>query len=257
MNWNNVVTKVGPHVVKIETQSGFGTGFLCAYSENRVFCGIATALHVVFEADRWQQPLRIHGHDFKKSVLLKEPDRIIFPDYDNDSAVILVPHPEHLGLPQTLIQLRPIETPLGIGIDVGWLGFPGLEPLTLCFFSGNISARKADRSAYLVDGVAINGVSGGPVLHSDGTDGVQFVGVVTAYRANRMTGETLPGLLVAQDVSHLHSVIQQIRDRDDAIKKRAELKQDRPPTAPPSAQPPVVVIPARPAKVTPSKPAEP
>ena len=230
MNWNEVINKAEPYVVRIDTPSGFGTGYLCGYNEDKSFCTIATALHVVREADYWQQPMRIHNHNFGKTVFLKETDRVIFTNDKNDSAVILCP--PQLDLPQALIELRPIKSPLSIGAEIGWLGFPALEPFQCCFFSGNISARMEDRSQYLIDGVAINGVSGGPVLYPSQTDGVQFVGVVSAYRANRMTGETLPGLLVAQDVSHFHEVISQIRTRDEALKKRAEIEASRPATPP-------------------------
>src|SRR5690606_14711213 len=160
----------------------------------------------------------------------------VFTNPRTDSAVILFPSRD-LCLPESLIQLRPIETALSIGVEVGWLGYPHLEPYTLCFFSGNISARRDDRSAYLVDGVAINGVSGGPVLCTDHADGVQFVGVVSAYMANRQRGDTLPGLLIAQDVSHFHGVIQQIRSLDEALQKRAQMEAAQQRESSPSPEP--------------------
>ena len=52
------------------------------------------------------------------------------------------------------------------------IGFPTIEPYKLCFFSGSISAGRDDDSAYLIDGVAINGVSGGPVFYLEATEGV-------------------------------------------------------------------------------------
>lgn len=65
-------------------------------------------------------------------------------------------------IPEQLIELLPIEKHLKIAVPVGWLGFPAIDPNTLCFFSGSISARQ--HSQYLIDGVAIHGVSGGPVI---------------------------------------------------------------------------------------------
>lgn len=236
MNWDSIIDTVSPYLVKIETPTGSGTGFLCAYSDMADYCGIATALHVVEDADQWQQPMRLHSHNFEKTVLLKEGERVVLPEFKTDSAVILLSKAK-LDLPKALIELRPIETPLSTGAEVGWLGYPSLEPYTLCFFSGNVSARQAERNAYLIDGVAINGVSGGPVFHRADKGDVQFVGVVSAYRANRLPGQTLPGLLIAQDVSHLHSIVTRIRNVDDAERKRAEMKEkegDRPPDAPPS-----------------------
>ncbi|MDO9307758.1 MAG: serine protease [Deltaproteobacteria bacterium] len=224
MNWDQVVQKVTPYLVKIETPSGSGTGFLFAYNDDHSWCGVATALHVVSSADEWQQPIKIHNFNFSQTVFLPVDQRVIFTDYKSDSAVIFF-ESSKLQLPNDLIPLRSIDTRLNIGAEVGWLGYPAIEAYTLCFFSGNISARRDDLRAYLIDGVAINGVSGGPVIFNTATDGVQFVGVMTAYRANRTYGDALPGLSIAQDVSHFHDVIQQVRSVDDANRKKRELEE--------------------------------
>jgi hypothetical protein len=224
MNWNTIVDKIKPYIVKIETPSGSGTGFLCLYNENKKWCGIATALHVVSDADDWQQPIKIIHYASFEQIFLKESQRVIYTDYKTDSAIILIEKPEKMPLPATVLPLQPIDRPLDIGFEVGWLGFPYIEPYTLCFFSGCISARREDRKAYFIDGVSINGVSGGPVFYSNETEGVKIVGIVSAYKANRATGATLPGLLIAQDVSHFHGVTQHIKSIDEARKKKQELK---------------------------------
>jgi len=226
MEWDDVVQKVTPYIVKIATPDGHGTGFLLSYNDDRSWCGVATALHVVSDADSWQQPIKIHNHDFSKTAFLNAADRVIFTDYATDSAVIFFPSSQ-LELPNDLIPLRPIDTRLNIGVDVGWLGFPAIEAWSLCFFSGTVSARRDDLKSYLIDGVAINGVSGGPVINSTATDGVQFVGLMTAYRANRASGGSLPGLSIAQDVSHLHGVIQHVRSIDEANRKKKEIEQQQ------------------------------
>jgi len=219
MNWEQIVEKVAPYIVKIETPTGSGTGFLCGYNAEKTYCLIATAFHVVKEADEWQQPLKIHNSSFDKQVFLQESQRFIFTDYKTDSAVIFCPCSD-LTFPEGLIPLRPMDVPISVGTEVGWLGYPGIAAYTLCFFSGNISAKQ---DGYLIDGVAINGVSGGPVMYSSATEGIEFVGVITAYHANRLTGSALPGLSVAQDVSHLHGVIQRIKSVDEAKRKKLEL----------------------------------
>ena len=226
MDWDNVVQKVTPYIVKIETPANSGTGFLLSYNDNRSWCGIATALHVVSNADSWQQPIKIHNHNFSKTAFLNAGQRVIFTDYATDSAVVFF-ESSKLELPNDLIPLRPIDTRLNIGVEVAWLGYPAIEAWTLCFFSGTVSARRDDLKAYLIDGVAINGVSGGPVINSTATDGVQFVGVMTAYRANRAYGDALPGLSFAQDVSHFHGVIQHVRSIDDANRKKKEIEQQQ------------------------------
>jgi hypothetical protein len=231
MNWDDIVKKVSPHIVRIETQSGHGSGFLFLYNDNKTWCGVATALHVLYHADKWKQPIQIYHSDSNKTLFLKENKRVITTDWDTDSAVLLFEIGD-FPLPQNLIPLLPSSNPLSIGLEVGWLGFPAIESFTLCFFSGIVSARQDFRKAYLIDGVAINGVSGGPVLYSTGTEGIQFIGTVNAYKANRVTGETLPGLLIAQDVSHFHDVLQQVRSQDEANKKKQEFEKSKQPIEP-------------------------
>jgi hypothetical protein len=218
MNWDQVVQKVTPYIVKIETPTGYGTGFLSLYNEDKTWCGIATAAHVVSDADEWQKPIKIR-HQGSPDVLFLQPS-----DWKTDSAVILFLK-GNLNLPEIPITLFPVGATLGIGVEVGWLGFPAIESHTLCFFSGNVSARQEFRNAYLVDGVAINGVSGGPVLFLTETEGVQIIGTVSAYQANRATGEALPGLLIAQDVSHFHDVLNHVRSVDEARNKKLEFEE--------------------------------
>ena len=249
MNWDEVVHRVTPYVVKIETPVGHGTGFLCLYTEGNTFCGIATANHVVAHADDWQQPIRVHHQSSKAVALIKEEKRVIFTDPIRDSALLLV-DPSHFQLPEALVPLLPLENILPIGVDVGWIGYPAVRRYSQCFFSGRISAFDDYRHAYLIDGVAINGVSGGPVLYSDGQDSIHIIGSVSSYIANRATGEALPGLSVAQDVSHLHEIAKHIRTIEEARTAQAAeaAKQKRKseeeaatspnPTTPPPGEPP-------------------
>jgi len=239
MSWNAIVEKVTPYVVKIETPRGHGTGFLCLYNHDKSFYGIATARHVVSYADEWQQPIRLHHFPTTTTVFLREADRTIWADLETDSAVILA-QPGELKLPEDSIPLLPTTVSLAIGTEVGWLGYPALASSTLCFFSGNVSARQEWRHAYLIDGVAINGVSGGPVIYSTDTEGVQIVGTVSAYVSNRVTGDTLPGLSIARDVSHFHEAISTIKSLDEAKEKKqaqAQEKQQSQSDNPPSTEP--------------------
>ncbi len=69
-----------------------------------------------------------------------------------------------IPLPKEPIQMQPDGKYLKIGNEIGWLGFPAVSPFEMCFFTGRISTWLAQTRTYLVDGVAINGVSGGPAL---------------------------------------------------------------------------------------------
>jgi hypothetical protein len=155
---------------------------------------------------------------------------------------VILFEPGELQLPEDTIPLIPISNPLAIGTEVGWLGFPALASSTLCFFSGKISARQEWRHAYLVDGVAINGVSGGPVMYSTATEGVQIVGTISAYVSNRATGDALPGLSIARDVSHFHDTINLLKSLDEARKKKQAQAEEQKtqiqgPEPPPSTEP--------------------
>lgn len=183
MNWDQVVQKVTPYIVKIETPTGYGTGFLSFYNSDKSWCGIATAAHVVSDADEWQKPIRIRHQGSDSALFLQPNERVIYINWNTDSAVVLFLKGK-LQLPEVPIALFPVGASLGIGVEVGWLGFPAIESYTLCFFSGIVSARQEQRKAYFIDGVAINGVSGGPVLFLTETEGVQIVGSVSQYRVN-------------------------------------------------------------------------
>lgn len=223
MSWDKTIEVVRPHVVKIATPDGWGTGFLTFYNHDHRYCGIATAAHVVDHADDWQQPIRIMHEQSETPRFLKEDD-LIFLDRPNDLAIVFF-FKGDLKLPELPIPLLPLDQPCSIGADVGWLGYPGLAQELLCFFAGAVSARAISGRSYLIDGVAINGVSGGPVFHCPSSDKVQIIGCVSAYHANRATGETLPGLLRAQDVSHFHAVARTIQDLNEANAKKREFEE--------------------------------
>jgi Trypsin-like peptidase domain len=223
MKWDDAIKIVTPHVVRISTPSGYGTGFLTFYNSNGRWCGIATAAHVVSHADEWQQPIRIYHQHSDTTSFLNQDGRMIFLDHKNDSAVIFFLKGD-LQLPEVPIPLFPVNDRCSLGADIGWLGYPAIEPNSLCFFSGAVSARLEHRGAYLIDGVAINGVSGGPVFHCNSSDQIQIIGCVSAYHANRATGEALRGLLRAQDVSHFHEAADTIRSWDEASAKKAEFE---------------------------------
>jgi hypothetical protein len=98
---------------------------------------LASAAHVVTHADAWQEPIRIRNAASVR--FLKVEDRVIFLDQPTDSAVVLFFKGE-FQLPESPIALIPVSEPCSIGVDIGWLGFPNLEPDTMCFFSGTVSA---------------------------------------------------------------------------------------------------------------------
>jgi len=221
ITWGKAIEIVKSYVVKIDTPGVSGTGFLCAYTESKIVCGIATAAHVVNKSHIWEEPIRIQHFISGETKLLHASNRVIYLDTKLDTAVILfakgkIPFPE-----ETLTFLSEKKY-LRAGNEIGWVGFPSVSPNNLCFFTGKISCWLDDIRTYLVDGVAINGVSGGPVFFIR-TNGIEVIGSVTAYLPNR-AGAT-PGLAMVSHAKQFQSVIKTIKDFDEAKKKEALLKK--------------------------------
>ena len=108
-----------------------------------------------------------------------------------------------------------------VGAEIGWLGFPAIASWEQpCFFTGAVSAWIHDENTYLVDGVAINGVSGGPafVVYS-AVKALVLMGVVSAYIPNKATGETLPGLSVIMDVEQFQELAKEFKSLEEAAEK--------------------------------------
>jgi len=227
LDWYEAVEIITPHVVKISTPYGSGTGFLIGKALTVPIIGVATAAHVVDQAVDWQQPLKIEHFTSGKSVFLPSANRAVLVDAKKDTAVVIFSNDgDLLPLPQTPISLPPDKKFVKVGVEVGWLGFPEISRQDLCFFSGHISSRLRALNAYLVDGVAINGVSGGPTFVT-AEDKIAIIGVVSAYFPNRATGETLPGLSMVRDVSQFPDILKSFQSIDEAKAKEDEAAQQQ------------------------------
>jgi len=221
IEWHSAVENAEPLIFRISTPGGSGTGFIFSKSDTTNIVAVATALHVVEHAHIWEEPIRLTHYKTGESFFLKAEDRAILYDYEQDTAAVMFTwdncQPD-VVLPELIEEDNFVKT----GVEIGWLGFPAVSQGELCFFSGRVSAAIQNNTAYLVDGVAINGVSGGPTLWL-GQNQAKCVGVVSAYIPNRSTGESLPGVAVVQDVRQFHDVISRFRSLDEAKSKEAEL----------------------------------
>ncbi len=179
LDWYQAVELVSPHVVKISTPRGSGTGFLLYMGSNTPICAIATAAHVIEQAHYWEEHIRLEHENSGKSAIIRHNQRAIFIDDDRDTAVIMI-NKDLLPFPKDTLPLAPQGKVLKAGNEIGWVGYPAVSHANLCFFGGRISAWALQRKAYLVDGVAINGVSGGPAFNIK-EDHVVIIGVVSAY----------------------------------------------------------------------------
>lgn len=234
MEWPKAIESIEEYVVRIATPRGSGTGFIVYWSESAALCAVATAAHVVDNAHYWEEPVRVQHHKSGKTVVLRANSRAIFLDERLDTAAILF-GPSEIPMPKTNIELLPQDKYLKVGHEMGWIGFPGIAPTSLCFFSGRVSAWLEARRSYLVDGVAINGVSGGPAFHAL-SENVVVIGVVSAYIPNRLTGDTLPGLCEIRDVRQFQELAENFQSLEQA--KEKEDIPTAPPPPPPEGTPP-------------------
>jgi hypothetical protein len=202
--------------VRISTPNGHGTGFL--FAQNTDLWGIATAAHVISDEHAWEQSIRIEHLESHTELMLHHTERGIIISPKADAAAIVV-RKGTIPFPGALLPLIDPTMFAPVGVEVGWLGYPGLGSMTdqLCFFSGRISCWLEDQSTYLVDGVAIQGVSGGPAF--DRADG-ELLGIVTSYVHSAVRGQTLPGLLSVCDVAELQLAVQVLQDLEQAKQKQ-------------------------------------
>lgn len=234
-NWYTCCERVEPYIFKILTPRGSGTGFFLGYSGTKKLCGIATAAHVIDQSFYWEEPIRLVHQDSGEAVFLRPEDRIIYVDERRDTASVIF-NPKKLGLPADAPALISAGKHLKVGVDIGWMGFPAVSPNNLCLFRGSVSCWLKDDSAYLLDGVVINGVSGGPVFSGYADGSFRIAGVVSAYLPNRATGVSLPGLCLASDVGPFYETLAKLKDFDAA--KNEEKKPEQPPATPtPAAKP--------------------
>ncbi|MBL0211354.1 MAG: trypsin-like peptidase domain-containing protein [Holophagaceae bacterium] len=232
MHWHEAYEKVLPHILRIETPDGAGTGFLFGYNADRSLAAIATAAHVVDRAHAWKQPIKIIHHTSGQEVFLQGHERVVFLDRKRDSASILVPTGT-LPLPESPLPLMDVKQIKKVGVVLAWVGFPSVAYPELCFFTGSVSAFLFNDDCYLIDGVAINGVSGGPVFDALTGNQPELVGSISAYISNRVGGASLPGLLRAQDITSFHEALQTVRSLDEARKMEEEQSKDQPPSVSP------------------------
>ena len=222
MSWFKLQQHVEPYLIRIETQQGSGTGFLFAYNPTDTLAAIATAAHVIDDAHEWKQPIKLIHNKTGQMAFVTEDMRVVFVDNKRDSAVILVAK-SLLPLPTTTFPLADSAKFKKVGVELGWTGFPSVAYPNLCFFTGRVSSFLGRQDCYLIDGVAINGVSGGPVFCELKDGNPEIVGIISAYMPNR-SGNT-PGLLRAQDITYFDSTLKTLRSLHEA--KEKEKSQDQ------------------------------
>ena len=219
-DWAAAIETIKPHCFKVATPQGSGSGFLITFRSSTGFCGVATAYHVIEHAHEWHEPIKL-GHEATRIMTtVQEGDRLIREDKSKDVAVILFQKGD-LAVPTDALPLVPADKYIKPGLAIGWAGYPAVAPERFLFFSGRISCFLEDVGGYLVDGVAINGVSGSPAFASFGQGEVTILGLVSAYIPNRVFGESLPGVSFVAGIYPFYEIIKGIESLEDARDQEA------------------------------------
>lgn len=213
-------------VFKIRSPRGHGTGFhVGTYGSG--LCAIATANHVIQSELDWNEPIKLVHFETGKEILLSSENRAIIPFRNSDMAMIVFPKPADLVVPEDEISFLQSEFFLNPGVSIGWCGFPAVRNEQLCFFHGYISCHLPSEERYLVDGVAINGVSGGPVFFIENNRPI-IAGVISAYIPNRSVGDSLPGVSVVSWIRpEYENMVKSLRNLPSATEVAEKIQDEQ------------------------------
>ncbi|CAG1022695.1 hypothetical protein MTYM_01918 [Methylococcales bacterium] len=225
MNYSRYVALISPYIVKIKTQTQFGTGFV--FWQNDEFCCIGTASHVIEPAVQpgWEQPIVVSQQQ-GISLRIYPEHRIVFSNLDEGDSAAVIIRKSGLNLPCECLPLMDTKEIVPIGHVVHWIGFPTIISEEAkhrpSFFSGVISNYFAESKEYVIDGVAIHGTSGGPVFYRGGKAGkIRILGSISSYKVNRVRStsgtEYYPGLAFAHSFSAFDPLVDGL-DRLDAVR---------------------------------------
>jgi len=192
-NWVEPFNNMQKWVVKVELNNSFGTGILMAQREfkGKNEIAIATAYHVIKNTK--SDFIKITHYSTQKKETYQTNKSLFLHNLERDLCLMILEKRNFILPTEEELLIMQDDKILVPGVQIGWCGFPGIIENNLCFFSGHISSILKNSGDYLVDGTAINGVSGGPAFFKDQNKAV-LIGIVTNYIPNLATGLTLPGL---------------------------------------------------------------
>jgi hypothetical protein len=197
-SWDKVVDMAERVTLQIRASNSLGTCFAVSVGKKTKLQGahyiFATAWHVVKSVADSKLPICMMSANGE--ISFKAPSGyyqiIRLGSEVFDTALVYLWTSEEIVPQEHLLPMLDWNMMMPKGAELGWVGFPALSNSGLCFFCGTISGHVNSPPTYLVDGVAINGVSGGPALDNR----AHIIGLVSSYIPNRVDKyTTLPGLL--------------------------------------------------------------
>ena len=237
--WREAVEAIEPSVIRVLTPYGSGSGFLAARSREGNLVGIATAARVIAAAHFSQQTIRLQYGGSTNKLPLSPADRAVLLDPGQDTAVIVAPG-STVPLPDLALPIAPGQAPLKPGTDIAWMGYPSIPDSGLCCFGGEVTGWI--RGCYLVSGIPISGMVGGPAFYL-GAAGPVLLGVMTLYAASGVTEASVAGLSAVRVISAWHDLVDQLRSLDEA--KAQEARPGQLEQTPPMARTPPPVLAGR------------
>ena len=198
MSWDKVVSRAEPIVFQLLAGHSAGTCFAVSIGtspdSHSLYYMFATAFHVVKDITLSKEPIYMLAADGKTVCEAEVGCYMIIPLGSEvfDTALIMVKSSEQIITQNNLLPMFSHESQMPRGAEIGIVGFPGIVKGEFCFFKGTVSGFLSNPPTYLLDAVAINGVSGGPALDNH----AQIIGLVSSYIPNRVNQyTTLPGLV--------------------------------------------------------------
>ena len=181
--WDEVIDRVSPLVYRIYAGPSMGTGFVVSIArpqeEKSFYTILATAWHVVEDIVGTNGDIELVSADKTRrfssvddNIEVLRLGKKVF-----DTALLRIKSDKPFIEQSDLLPMLPWESMLARGVEIGSLGFPGLVEPELCFFRGVIAGYLSTPPTYLIDGVTIHGISGGPAFDQRS----HIIGLVTAY----------------------------------------------------------------------------
>lgn len=207
LEWHQAVEIMKKNLVRIESEGSVGSGVRfkvpSKVSGEYNHC-ILTANHVINDSYDKKSEIKF-SHENSRSTTWSIPIWRIVRNQPHDHALVLFNCKDEMP---TLVDYDVLsaDSHFKAGVEIGWLGYPSIcgRSDVACFSHGHISAYLESEEAYLVDGVSIHGMSGGPAFVCENNGSVVLAGVVTNYFANkRPTGEVLPGMAMFRTIRQI------------------------------------------------------
>ena len=210
LTWPADATKVEKCLFRVYAGNTLGTCFLLSLAdpeENTHYGMFATAWHVLKDL-KIKEDIRLVSADKERKLDNKNAsiDFVRLGEEAYDTGLIIVKSAENIMEETNLLPIPQKEVMLAKGAEIGRMGFPGSVEPEPCFFHGYISGYLDASPRYLVDGVAIHGVSGGPAFDNRG----QIIGLVSAYLPNQRNNKTLPGLSMLVPINSIRHFMENL-----------------------------------------------